>query len=147
MSKKKIIGLSYGDPWQPSTWSNNTYYLFSNLKEMGHLDFAWGEYPQKLHNNIARLWTGIRYSTFNLSEIGHLAPRLYISRIMNKKFRKILESENPSYALNERVVLSTSSFVTFDDLRYPVFLYGDQNFYQLFHGNPEIKQKISQRVF
>ncbi len=141
-----IIGISYGDPWQPATWSNNPYYLFSNLKKQGYLEFAWGENPPHLENYVARLGSAIRFQTLNKREIGHLAPRFFISQIMNRRFLTVLKNNSYHKAGNNRVVLSTSSFVGFNDIPCPVYLYGDQNFYQLYQGNPEVQASISKRV-
>ncbi|GAB4379232.1 MAG: hypothetical protein Kow0042_28430 [Calditrichia bacterium] len=141
-----IIGLSYGDPWHPATWSNNPYYLFSNLKEMGYLDFAWGENSLRFHNYLARIMSAFRFTTIKKREIGHLAPRFFQSHILNKKFRRVLENNQSPEGGNNRVVLSTSSFVGLDNIPYPVYLYGDQNFYQFYKGNPDIREAISPRI-
>lgn len=145
MNNLSIVGLSYGNPWQPDTWSNNPYYLFSYLKEAGYLAFAWGENPSRFDNYLARIWAGFRFHSINKKELGHLAPRFYMSRIMNRKFLKVLKSNHPLQG-NKRVVISTSSFVGFENFPYPVYLYGDQNFYQLYQGNPEIQKAISERA-
>lgn len=145
MNNLSIIGLSYGNPWQPTTWSTTPYYLFNYLKEAGYLTFAWGDNPSRFENYFARIWAGFRFHSTNKKELGHLASRFYLSRMMNRKFLKVLENNHPVQK-NQQVVISTSSFVGFENIPYPVYLYGDQNFYQMYQGNPEVQETISRRV-
>lgn len=65
--------------------------------------------------------------------------------MMNRKFLKVLENHH-HIENNPRAVISTSSFVGFENIPYPMYLYGDQNFYQMYQGNPEVQETISRRV-
>jgi len=145
-NSNSIIGLSYGNPWNPATWSNNPYYLFSNLKQMGLLKTAWGENPSKWRTRLSKIQAMLRFANLNKSVRGHLAVRKFSSRQMNKKFVRFLNEKRAEWQNDNLAVLSTSSFVHFENIDYPIYLYGDQTFYQAYKGNVELQQSISTRA-
>jgi len=134
-----IIGLSYGDPKDPNTWSNNPLFLFGKLKELGYLDIAWGEIPNKFIKKYGKIYTAIKFLTIKPNEITHLSYRYFLNRRLNHKFLRFLSRFEDK---DNAIVLSTSSFISFDDINLPIYLYGDQSFYQYYHFYPGVKKRF-----
>lgn len=143
MNGPKIIGVSYGNPWDLNTWSNNPYYLFNALKQKGILRNAWGRNIFKNELRWAKLLAVLKFKTLKKAEIGNLANRYFISKKLGREFKEFLS--NTTYDKND-VIISTSSFIDFDGIDIPFYLYGDTSFADFYLNYPGAKRLISKKV-
>jgi len=143
MKNLKIIGLSFGDPWDIRTWSNNPYYLFTVLKKKGVLIDSWGRNVSKNEFRLGKILSALRFKTLKKSELGNLAYRFVLANKLNKEFAEYFRNKN--YDTNS-VILSTSSFINFKNINRPVYLYGDMSFWDYYHEHPNGKKVVSEKI-